>query len=83
MHSTILRDLQPRSPHGRAANGLRVDDCAYPYRPVRVLLAAIQQRIADLGAEVIGNTPQEFSAQIKRERKKWEGVVKGAGIKAE
>jgi len=46
-------------------------------------LAAIQQRIADLGAEVIGNTPQEFSAQIIREREKWGGVVKEAGIKAE
>jgi len=46
-------------------------------------LAAIQRRIADLGAEVIGNTPQEFSAQITREREKWEGVVKDAGIKAE
>lgn len=34
-------------------------------------LAAIQRRIADLGAEVIGNTPQEFSAQIMRERAKW------------
>jgi len=29
-----------------------------------------------LGAEVIGNTPQEFSAQIMREREKWGGVVK-------
>ena len=46
-------------------------------------LAVIQQRIADLGAEVIGNTPQEFSAQIRREREKWGGVVKEAGIKAE
>ena len=50
---------------------------------VALKLTAIQQRIADLGAEVIGNTPQEFSAQIMRERKKWEGVVKEAGIKAE
>lgn len=44
-------------------------------------LVAIQRRITDLGAEVIGNTPQEFSAQIMRERAKWEGVVKEAGIK--
>ena len=46
-------------------------------------LPEIQQRIADLGADLIGNTPQEFTAQILREREKWGGVVKAAGIKAE
>jgi tripartite-type tricarboxylate transporter receptor subunit TctC len=46
-------------------------------------LPEIHQRIADLGAEVIGNTPREFSAQVLREREKWGGVVKAAGIKPE
>lgn len=46
-------------------------------------LPEVQRRIADLGAEVVGNSPQEFSAQIARELKLWEPVVKAAGIKAE
>jgi tripartite-type tricarboxylate transporter receptor subunit TctC len=46
-------------------------------------LPEIHQRITDLGAEVIGNTPREFSAQVLREREKWGGVVKAAGIKPE
>jgi len=43
----------------------------------------LQQRINDLGADVIGNTPAEFSAQIVREREVWAKVVKQAGIKPE
>ena len=43
----------------------------------------LQQRINDLGADVIGNTPAEFSAQIVREREGWAKVVKQAGIKPE
>ncbi len=46
-------------------------------------LPEIQQRIADLGTYAIGNTPEEFSAQILRERAKWAKVVKEAGIKPE
>ena len=43
----------------------------------------IYQRVADLGAEVIGNTPTEFITQVLREREKWSGVVKAAGIRPE
>ena len=43
----------------------------------------LQKRINDLGADVIGNTPAEFSAQILREREVWAKVVKQAGIKPE
>jgi putative tricarboxylic transport membrane protein len=46
-------------------------------------LPEIQQRITDLGAYPIGNTPEEFSAQIVRERERWAKVVKEAGIKPE
>ncbi len=46
-------------------------------------LPEIQQRIADLGAYAIGNSPEEFSAQIVRERERWARVVKEAGIKPE
>ena len=40
-------------------------------------------RLSGLGADVIGNTPAEFSAQIVREREVWAKVVKQAGIKPE
>jgi tripartite-type tricarboxylate transporter receptor subunit TctC len=43
----------------------------------------LQQRITDLGTDVVGNTPEEFSAQIVREREVWAKVVKQAGIKPE
>ena len=46
-------------------------------------LPEIQQRITELGAYVVGNTPEEFSAQIVRERERWAKVVKDAGIKPE
>ncbi len=43
----------------------------------------VQQRIAGLGAEIIGNTPREFTAQIESERERLGKVAKAAGIKAE
>jgi tripartite-type tricarboxylate transporter receptor subunit TctC len=43
----------------------------------------LNQRIVDLGAHVIGNTPEEFSQRIVRERSQWAKVVKAAGIKPE
>ncbi|HYH41456.1 MAG TPA: tripartite tricarboxylate transporter substrate-binding protein, partial [Burkholderiales bacterium] len=43
----------------------------------------LSQRIGDLGAYVIGNTPEEFSQRIVRERGVWAKVVKQAGIKPE
>ena len=46
-------------------------------------LPEVQQRINDLGADVVGNTPQEFSAKIARELKQFGPVVKSANIKAE
>lgn len=40
----------------------------------------VSRRIADWGAEVIGNTPEEFTAQILKERARWAKVVQDAGI---
>jgi hypothetical protein len=45
--------------------------------------AEIRARIADDGADPVGNTPQEFSAMIKNEISKWLRVVKSAGIALE
>ena len=41
----------------------------------------MRERLAGQGAEPIGNTPEEFTAQIQRDIVKWAKVVKSAGIK--
>jgi len=45
-------------------------------------LPDIRQRVTDMGADVIANTPQQFTAQIKREVTRWSKVVKDANIPA-
>jgi tripartite-type tricarboxylate transporter receptor subunit TctC len=40
-----------------------------------------RERLAGQGAEPIGNTPEEFTAQMQRDLVKWSKVVKSAGIK--
>jgi tripartite-type tricarboxylate transporter receptor subunit TctC len=44
---------------------------------------AMQERFAKTGAQLVGNTPQEFAAQIRIERVRWGEIIKAAGIKAE
>lgn len=43
----------------------------------------VQKRFQDLGTDIIGNTPEEFAAQIANERGKWAKVAQMAGIKPE
>ena len=45
-------------------------------------LPDIQQRHADVGAEIIGGTPEQFHAYLKEEVVKFGKLVKSAGIKA-
>jgi tripartite-type tricarboxylate transporter receptor subunit TctC len=45
-------------------------------------LPDIKQRVTDLGADVVANTPQQFTAQIKREVARWSKVIKDANIPA-
>jgi tripartite-type tricarboxylate transporter receptor subunit TctC len=42
----------------------------------------VRRRMAELGVDLIGNTPAEFAAVIKAEIPQWATVIKGAGIKA-
>jgi tripartite-type tricarboxylate transporter receptor subunit TctC len=50
---------------------------------VRIMaLPDIKQRMLDLGADIVANTPQQFTAQIKREATRWAKVVKDANIPA-
>jgi tripartite-type tricarboxylate transporter receptor subunit TctC len=39
-----------------------------------------QRRLADLGVEIVGDSPEEFAAYIKSEIPKWSAVVKAAGV---
>jgi tripartite-type tricarboxylate transporter receptor subunit TctC len=51
---------------------------------VRILaLPDVKQRLASEGAEVIGNTPEEFAAQIRRDMARWAKVAKDARIQAQ
>ena len=43
----------------------------------------VKQRMAQLGAEPIGSTPEQFGAYIKAEIVKWEKVVKASGARAD
>jgi len=43
----------------------------------------VRDRLARLGAEAVGNTPEEFSRLLVQEQKTWTKVVKDSGAKAE
>lgn len=43
---------------------------------------AIVKRLGELGAEPVGSTPQQFSAFVQSEVKKWHGVADKTGMKA-
>jgi len=42
-----------------------------------------RDRIAGMGADVIGSTPEQFGAFMKSGSAKWGNVIREAGIKAE
>src|SRR5258706_16296561 len=43
----------------------------------------INRKIADLGADVVGNAPEEFSAALRAESAQWAEIIKSANIRAE
>jgi tripartite-type tricarboxylate transporter receptor subunit TctC len=43
----------------------------------------VQKRLADLGFEVVANTPDEFAVRIKSEMEKWGKVIRDAKLKVE
>jgi tripartite-type tricarboxylate transporter receptor subunit TctC len=50
---------------------------------VRIMaMPEVRKRIADLGADVVANTPQEFAAYIRSEVKRWGKVIRDAKIPA-
>ena len=51
---------------------------------VRIIaLPEMKERLAAIGLEPVGDSPEEFSAQMRVEMEKWAKVVKAARIKAE
>ena len=43
----------------------------------------INRKIADLGADVVGNTPEEFGAALRAESAQWAEIIRTANIRAE
>ena len=41
----------------------------------------VKQRLADQGADPVGNTPEQFAAVIQRDLVKWAKVVKDSGVR--
>jgi tripartite-type tricarboxylate transporter receptor subunit TctC len=46
-------------------------------------LPDVRTKLADLGFEIIGNSPDEFATVVKSEIPKWAKVINDAGIKAD
>lgn len=44
---------------------------------------AVRERLAALGAEPVGNTPEEFAAYCQSELAKWSKIVRESGAKAD
>lgn len=44
---------------------------------------AMQDKLMELGFDVVGNTPEEFGVWIRREMVKWDKVVRDAGVRIE
>jgi tripartite-type tricarboxylate transporter receptor subunit TctC len=55
------------------------------YSEIKSVLAMkdVKDKFAALGFDAIGNSPQEFAAQIKTEIAKWDKVIKDAKLKVE
>jgi tripartite-type tricarboxylate transporter receptor subunit TctC len=43
----------------------------------------VQQRLVDLGVRPIGSNPDEFSEFLKKDRAKWDGIIRAANIRLE
>jgi len=51
---------------------------------IRVLRGPeVKKRITDLGAEVVGDSPEEFGAAMRAESAQWAEIIKAANIRAE
>ena len=65
--------------------GTSPDIIALLHREIVKIIATpdMKERLATLGLEPVGNSPEEFTAQMKVEMEKWAKVIRAARIKAE
>ena len=72
--------------HGLVAPaGTPAEIVAVLHRATVTALADPETRkaLGDLGVDIVGSSPQEFSAYIKAEIPKWSAIMKAAGAKLE
>ena len=51
---------------------------------MRILkLPDVNERLAEQGAQPVGDSPQHFAEHIRKETAKWAKVVKASGAKAD
>lgn len=48
-----------------------------------IKLPDVKERLANVGFEIVGSSPDEFAKLIREEIPKWTKVVREAGIRAE
>jgi tripartite-type tricarboxylate transporter receptor subunit TctC len=46
-------------------------------------LSEVQRQMLDMGAEPVGNTPEEFARRVADEVRRWRTVVETIGLKVE
>ena len=46
-------------------------------------LAEVRERLTAIGFDVVGNTPQEFTAQVRNDIARWGKVIREAGLRAD
>ncbi|MGE3926463.1 MAG: Bug family tripartite tricarboxylate transporter substrate binding protein [Lautropia sp.] len=52
-------------------------------RDVRQVLQMpeVRQKLQDLGAEIIGSTPEALAARMRQDAEKWGGIIKATGVR--
>ena len=45
-------------------------------------IPAVRARLAELGYDVVGGTPEDYGRLIRAEMEKWGKIIREAGIKA-
>ncbi len=81
-----IKGFEATTWHGLVApSGTPKDIIATLHRAVIAALddAEVRQPLAELGVDVAGDTPEEFSAYIKSEIPKWAAVIKASGANAQ
>ena len=43
----------------------------------------VQQRLVELGVRPIGSNPDELAEFLKKDRAKWDGIIRAANIRLE